>query len=65
MCEYCKREFNKTYLSKHIERCLINKLHSNDTAKLASHSIININDENHIKINFIKNNDEHNNDENN
>ena len=34
-CEFCNKEFNKTYLSKHIERCLIKrclveKLHLND-----------------------------------
>ena len=46
-CEFCNKEFNKTYLSKHIERCLIKrglveKLHLNDNR------IINSNDENII-----------------
>ena len=34
-CDFCNKEFNKTYLSKHVERCLINrclikKIHLND-----------------------------------
>ena len=46
-CEFCNKEFNKTYLSKHIERCLIErclveKLHLNNN------KIINNNDENII-----------------
>ena len=58
MCKYSNREFNKTFLSKHVEMPY-KKLHSNNTegasnitAKLASHKMINHNDEN--------NNDENN-----
>ena len=32
-CEICNKEFNKTYLSKHIERCFIEKVHLNDNNK--------------------------------
>ena len=55
MCEYCNCEFNKTYLSKHNERCLIQNIHTEGasrtegtsrTAKLASHNNI------HNKINI-------------
>ena len=62
-CQFCDKEFNKTYLSKHIERCLIKKLH-----------LYNYNIENHNENNFanntegasriINNNDENHNDEN-
>ena len=56
-CEFCNKEFNKTYLPKHIERCLIKrclveKLHLNNT------KIINNNDEN--IINNYNNDENHN-----
>ena len=79
-CEFCNKEFNKTYLSKHIE-----KLHSYDNkiinnynteGALREENIINNNNENNTEgasriinnndENIIKNNDdENNNDENN
>ena len=72
-CEFCNEEFNRTFLSKHIKRCLIEMLHLNDN------KIISINDENIINNNnenntagtegvlpassIMNNNDENNNDE--
>ena len=29
-CQLCNKEFNKTYISKHIERCLNKTIHLND-----------------------------------
>ena len=56
-CEFCTKEFNKTYLSKHIKRCLVEKLHLNDN------KIINNDDENIINYyneNIINNDGNHN-----
>ena len=64
-CEFCNKEFNKTYLSKHLKRCIINHDNNNYTNNTEGVSrIINHNDENH-ENNIINNNDENNNDENN
>ena len=64
-CEFCNTEFNKTYLSKHLKRCIINHDNNNYTNNTESVSrLINHNDESH-ENNNIKNNDENNNDENN
>ena len=55
-CEFCNKEFNKTYLSKHLKRCIIinyNENHNDD-----NHKII-LNNENHNDI--ILNNENHNN----
>ena len=52
ICEFCRKEFNRTCLSKHIERCLIKTLHLNNNDE----NIIN----NKIENNFINNNDENN-----
>ena len=30
-CEFCNKEFNKTYLSKHLKRCIINHDNNNYT----------------------------------
>ena len=58
-CEFCNKEFNKTYLSKHLKRCIINHDNNNYTNNTEGVSrIINHNDENHEN-----NNDENNNDE--
>ena len=56
-CEFCHKEFNKTYLSKHIKRCLIKTIHLKN------------NDENNTggtggALRIIYNNDENHNDEN-
>ena len=59
--EFCYKEFTKTYLSKHLKRCIINHDNNNYTNNT---DIINHNDENH-ENNIINNNDENNNDENN
>ena len=64
-CEFCNKEFNKTYLSKHLKRCIINhdnNYYTNNTEGVSR--IINHNDENH-KNNIVNNNDENKNDENN
>ena len=64
-CEFCNKEFNETYLSKHLKRCIINHDNNNYTNNTEGVlRIINHNDENH-ENNIIKNNDENNNDENN
>ena len=55
-CEFCNKEFNKTYLSKHLKRCIIisyNENHNDD-----NHKII-LNNENYNDI--ILNNENHNN----
>ena len=63
-CEFCNKEFNKTYLSKNLKRCIINHDNNNYTNNTEGVSrIINHNDENH-ENNIINNNDENNNDEN-
>ena len=54
-CDFCNEEFNRTYLSKPIKRCLTEKLHLNDNKS------INNNDENIIK-NTKENNNNNNND---
>ena len=41
-CEFCNKEFNKTYLSKHLKRCIIN--HDNNNYK---------NNENYITLQMI------------
>ena len=56
-CEFCNKEFNRTYLSKHIERCLIKRCiikYNNFTNDNEHH-----NNENHNDIILIteKNND--------
>ena len=64
-CEFCNKEFNKTYLSKHLKRCIINHDNNNYTNNTEGVSrIINHNDENHGN-NIKNNNDENYNDENN
>ena len=63
-CEFCNKEFNKTYLSKHLKRCIINHDKNNYTNNTEGVSrIINHNDKNHENI-IINNNDENNIDEN-
>ena len=49
-CEFCNKEFNKTYLSKHLKRCVINHDNNNYT----NNEIINHN-ENHDNNNFTNN----------
>ena len=44
MCEHCNREFNRTYLSKHIESCLIKKIHSSAYNKINDKQSNDIND---------------------
>ena len=46
-CEFCNKEFNKTYLSKHLKRCNINHDNTNN-------EIINLN-ENHDNNNYTNN----------
>ena len=63
-CEFCIKEFNKIYISKHLKRCIINHDNNNYTNNTEGVSrIINHNDQNH-ENNIINNNDENNNDEN-
>ena len=40
MCEYCNKEFIKTYISKHNEKCLIKKLPSNNCNENMINNII-------------------------
>ena len=47
ICEFCNKEFNKTYLSKHLKRCIINHDNNNYT----NNEIINHN-ENHDNNNY-------------
>ena len=49
-CEFCNKEFNKTYLSKHLKRCIINHDNNNYT----NNEIINHN-ENHDSNNYTNN----------
>ena len=64
-CEFCNKEFNKTYLSKHLKRCIINHDNNNYTNNTEGVSrIVNHNNENHENI-IINKNDGNNNDENN
>ena len=50
ICEFCNKEFNKTYLSKHLKRCIINHDNNNYT----NNEIINHN-ENHDNNNYTNN----------
>ena len=50
ICEFCNKEFNKTYLSKHLKRCIINHDNNNHT----NNEIINHN-ENHDNNNYTNN----------
>ena len=50
MCEFCNKEFNRTYLSKHLKRCIINHDNNNYT----NNEIINHN-ENHDNNNYTNN----------
>ena len=43
-CEFCNKEFNKTYLSKHLKRCIIN--HDNTNNEIINHN------ENHDNNNY-------------
>ena len=45
-CEFCNTEFNNTYLSKHLKRCPIEKMHLNDN-KIINIIHNNIHNENH------------------
>ena len=49
-CELCNKEFNKTYLSKHLKKCIINHDNNNYT----NNEIKNHN-ENHDNINYTNN----------
>ena len=49
-CEFCNKEFNKTYLSKHLKRCIINHDNNNYT----NNEIIKHN-ENHDNNNYTNN----------
>ena len=49
-CEFCNKEFNKIYLSKHLKRCIINHDNNNYT----NNEIINHN-ENHDNNNYTNN----------
>ena len=60
-CEFCNKELNKTYLSKHLKRCNINHDNTNTEGALRN-EIINHN-ENHDNNNYI-NDDTDNNDNN-
>ena len=60
-CEFCNKEFKKTYLSKHLKRCIINHDNNNYT----NNEIINHNenhDNNNYTNNIITNDDNDNND---
>ena len=63
-CEFCNKEFNKTYLSKHLKRCNINHDNTNTEGALRN-EIINHNenhDNNNYTNNIITNDDTDNND---
>ena len=47
MCEFCNKEFNRTYLSKHLKRCNIN--HDNTNNEIINHN------ENHDNNNYTNN----------
>ena len=49
-CEFCNKEFNKTYLSKHLKRCIIN--HDNTNNEIINHN------ENHDNNNYTNNDNE-------
>ena len=53
-CEFCNKEINKTYLSKHLKRCNINHDNTNTEGALRN-EIINHN-ENHDNKNYTNNN---------
>ena len=61
--EFCNKEFNRTYLSKHIVRCLINRffikrIHLNDNKNEMNDDNINLNnkiDKNHESDNNMFN----------
>ena len=55
-CEFCNKEFNKIYLSKHLKRCPIEKMHLYDNKIINNiHNIIH-NNENHISENYTNEN---------
>ena len=63
-CEFCNKEFNTTYLSKHLKRCNINHDNTNTEGALRN-EIINHNenhDNNNYTNNIITNDDTDNND---
>ena len=63
-CEFCNKELNKTYLSKHLKRCNINHDNTNTEGALRN-EIINHNenhDNNNYTNNIITNDDTDNND---
>ena len=49
-CEFCNKELNKTYLSKHLKRCIIN--HDNTNNEIINHN------ENHDNNNYTNNDNE-------
>ena len=55
-CEFCNKEFNKIYLSKHLKRCIINHDNNNytNTEGALRNEIINHN-ENHDNNNYTNN----------
>ena len=67
-CEFCNKEFNKTYLSKHLKRCPIEKMHLNDNKIINNihniHNNENHNNENHNNENHYNENHNDNNDNN-
>ena len=68
-CEFCNKEFNKTYLSKRLKRCPIEKMHLNDNKIINNihnniHNNENHNNENHNNENHYNENHNDNNDNN-
>ena len=57
-CEFCNKELNKTYLSKHLKRCNIN--HDNTNNEIINHN--ENHDNNNYTNNIITNDDTDNND---
>ena len=57
-CEFCNKEFNKTYLSKHLKRC--NIIHDNTNNEIINHN--ENHDNNNFTNNIITNDDTDNND---
>ena len=57
-CEFCNKELNKTYLSKHLKRCNIN--HDNTNNEIINHN--ESHDNNNYTNNIITNDDTDNND---
>ena len=53
-CEFCNKELNKTYLSKHLKRCNIN--HDNTNTEGALRNEIMNHNENHDNNNYTNNN---------